>query len=267
VYVIEEAAAAHDRGPAPLAHCRCVEAYPRPPAGPRWRRRHPLDAAALNSLTAPDMAIHSTEDLPLFPLGLVLYPGEALPLHIFEFRYRELIRFCMETDEPFGVVMVEEDRMATVGCTARVERVLRRYDDGRMDIVVRGEERFRIAEVRQERPYLTATVESYEGIDNLPDPSLRERVITLHMKLVELSGDSLRPSQYEGPKHVSYVVAQNAGLDLARKQELLEIRSEQQRLDYLGEHLEQMIPEVERARSRARRIRSNGHFKSDDADA
>lgn len=210
------------------------------------------------------MAIHPSDDLPIFPLALVLYPGEVLPLHIFEYRYRELIRYCLETGDPFGVVMVEEDRMATVGCTARVDRVLRRYDDGRMDIVVRGEERFRVQEVRQERPYLTANVESYEGIDNLPQPEVRERIITLHMKLVELSGDALRPSQYEGSKHVSYVVAQNAGLDLARKQQLLEIRSEQQRLDFLGEHLEQMIPEVERARNRARRIRSNGHFKADD---
>lgn len=207
------------------------------------------------------MPIPEPDDLPLFPLGIVLYPGEAVPLHIFEYRYRELVRRCLETGEPFGIVFVEEDRMAGIGCTAHIERVLHRYDDGRLDIVVRGGERFQIREVRQERPYLTASVQLYEGLDPLPDPQERERVITLHMKLLELSGEPLRPHLYEGAKRVSFVIGQNAGLDLARKQQLLEMRLERDRLAYLAAHLEQVIPEVERARERARRIRSNGHFK------
>ena len=210
------------------------------------------------------MPITDPDNLPLFPLALVLYPGEALPLHIFEYRYRELIRFCVETSEPLGIVLVEDDRMAKVGCTARVERVLQRYEDGRLDIVVRGEERFLIEEVRQERAYLTAVVEPYERPEPLPDVEERERVITLHMKLLELSGEKLRPSVYEGSKRVSYVVAQNAGLNLEQKQELLELANEEERLAYLARHLEQIIPEVQLARDRARRIRSNGHFKDDE---
>jgi len=201
------------------------------------------------------------EDLPLFPLGLVLYPGEALPLHIFEYRYREMLRHCLETEEPFGVVLVEDERLAEVGCTAQVERVLQRYEDGRLDVMVRGVERFRIEEVRQERAYLTAHVRPYGTPEPLPDATARERVITLHMKLLELTGETIRPHIYEGPKQVSFVVAQNAGLDLPRKQALLELRSEQERLDYLADHLEQVIPEVTLAREQARRIRSNGHFK------
>jgi ATP-dependent Lon protease len=205
------------------------------------------------------------DDLPLFPLGIVLYPGESVPLHIFEYRYREMLRHCLETEEPFGIVLVEDERMASVGCTAQVERILQRYEDGRLDVIVRGGERFRIEEVRQERAYLTATARPYETPEPLPDAAARERVITLHMKLLELSGETLRPHIYEGPKQVSFVVAQNAGLDLPRKQELLELRSEQERLDFLATHLEQVIPEVERARDQARRIRSNGHFKPDEA--
>lgn len=211
------------------------------------------------------MAINTRDDLPLFPLGVVLYPGAALPLHIFEYRYRELVRHCLETSEPFGMVLVEDDKMAEVGCLARIERVLKRYDDGRLDIVVRGDERFRISEVRQIKPYLTASVSPFDGAEGMPDSDDRERVITLHMKLLELSGEKLRPSIYEGPKLVSFVVAQNAGLDLARQQEVLELPSEQDRLAYLAEHLEQIIPEVERARERARRIGSNGHFKPADS--
>jgi ATP-dependent Lon protease len=210
------------------------------------------------------MPIPEPDSLPLFPLALVLYPGEAIPLHIFEYRYRELVRFCLETSEPFGVILLEDDRMAEVGCTARIEKVLQRYEDGRLDILARGEERFQIAEVRQERAYLTAAVQPYERPEPLPDPSERERVITLHMKLLELSGEQLRPSMYEGSKKVSYVVAQNAGLDLPRKQELLELAHEEERLGFLARHLEQIIPEIQRAKERARRIRSNGHFKDDE---
>jgi ATP-dependent Lon protease len=209
------------------------------------------------------MPISQPDDLPLFPLSLVLYPGESVPLHIFEYRYRELVRFCLETSEPFGVVLVENDRLAKVGCTARIEKILQRYEDGRIDIVVRGEERFQVEEVKQERAYLTASVATYERPEPLPDVAARERVITLHLKLLELSGETIRPSVYEGSKKVSYIVAQNAGLDLAQKQELLELTSEEERLDLLARHLEKLIPQVQEARERARRIRSNGHFKDD----
>jgi ATP-dependent Lon protease len=211
------------------------------------------------------MALPQLDDLPLFPLGMVLFPGEAVPLHIFEYRYREMVRYCLETDEPFGIVLVEDERLASIGCTARIERVLRRYEDGRYDIVARGEDRFAIDAVKQERAYLTATAHAFGRVEPLPNPDERERVITLHMKLLELSGETIRPSIYEGPKQISFVVGQNVGLDLARKQELLELPSEQDRLQYLSQHLEQIIPEVEHARDRARRIQSNGHFKQDSA--
>jgi ATP-dependent Lon protease len=210
------------------------------------------------------MPIPAPDALPLFPLGLVLYPGESVPLHIFEERYRDLVRHCLETSDPFGIVWIEEDELARVGCTARVDRVLQRYEDGRLDIIAVGEERFRIEEVRQERLYLTAQVESYETTEGIVDPTARERVITLHMKLMELAGETIRPAIYEGPKRISYVVAQNAGLDLSRKQEVLELATEEERLHYLSEHLEQLIPEVRAARERRRKVQSNGHFKHED---
>jgi ATP-dependent Lon protease len=206
------------------------------------------------------MPIPASDALPLFPLGLVLYPGEVVPLHIFEERYRDLVRYCLETEDPFGVVWIEEDEIARVGCTARIERVLQRYEDGRLDIVAVGEERFQIEEVKQERLYLTAQVASYETPEGVVDPTERERVITLHMKLLELAGETIRPAIYEGPKRISYIVAQNAGLDLARKQEVLELPTEEERLTYLGAYLEQIIPEVREARERRRKVQSNGHF-------
>ncbi len=207
------------------------------------------------------MALPEPDALPLFPLGLVLFPGEAVPLHIFEDRYRDLVRHCLETDDPFGIVLADGDEMAHVGCAARVERVLRHHEDGRMDIVAVGEERFEIEEVTQDRSYLTARVNSYEPIEPLAIGGDRERVITLHMKLLELAGETIRPAIYEGPKRISFVVAQNAGLDNARKQDLLELRTERERLDYLADYLEALIPEIRQARERRRRVQSNGHFK------
>ncbi|MDX1531394.1 MAG: LON peptidase substrate-binding domain-containing protein [Rhodothermales bacterium] len=202
------------------------------------------------------------DDLPRFPLNVVLYPGESIPLHIFEERYREMVRYCLETRQPFGLVLAQEDELARVGCTARIDRVLQRYEDGRSDILVVGEERFRLEEVRQERLYLTARAVPYDGPEQPVDLDERERVVALHMKLLELAGETLRPHVYEGPKRVSYVIAQNAGLDLERKQEVLELETEEERLAYLASYLEQVIPEVERARERQRRIRSNGHFSN-----
>ncbi len=205
------------------------------------------------------MPIPTPDSLPLFPLGLVLYPGEAMPLHIFEERYRELVRYCLETEDPFGIVLAQDEALAAVGCTARIERVLERYDDGRLDILAVGEERFRIEEVQQERLYLTARVAPYEPVEGIANPDARERVITLHMKLIEMAGETIRPAIYEGPKRISFVVAQNAGLDLGRKQEVLELATEEERLAYLAAHLERLIPEVRAARERSRKIQSNGH--------
>ena len=207
------------------------------------------------------MAIPDPQALPLFPLGLVLFPGEAVPLHIFEDRYRELVRHCLETETPFGIVLADDEAMAKVGCAARIDRVLQHYEDGRMDIVAVGENRFEVEEVTQERAYLTARVRSYEPIEQLAIGEERERVITLHMKLLELAGDAIRPAIYEGPKRISFVVAQNAGLDNARKQDVLELRTEGERLSYLAKYLETLIPEIEQARLRRHRVQSNGHFK------
>src|SRR5205823_4356613 len=99
-----------------------------------------------------------SELLPLFPLDLVLFPGMALPLHIFEPRYKEMIGECLEHDTPFGIVRAIEDGVAQVGCSAEVVTVVQRYEDGRLDIVIRGLQRFEVQELNQERSFLQADV-------------------------------------------------------------------------------------------------------------
>jgi ATP-dependent Lon protease len=203
----------------------------------------------------------SIDSLPLFPLNLVLYPGERLPLHIFEERYKDLTQYCLDHDVPFGIVQAEDDRVADVGTTARIEEVVTRYEDGRLDIAVEGEERFRLLEVYDEKSYYTGDVVLLEDEETEVDLNLKERVITQHMKLLELAGRTVRPDLYKNVDTLSYVLARNAALDEDQKQELLELTSENERVQYLIRHFESLIPRVEQKEDVHRRIRSNGHFK------
>ena len=201
--------------------------------------------------------------LPLFPLDLVLYPGARQPLHIFEERYKDLAQFCLAEDAPFGIVLAEDGVLSDVGTTAEIERVAQRYDDGRLDLITVGSERFRTEDVHSgERSYLTA------DIDWLPDtegneapPEMRERAITQHMKLLELAGHTPRPGLYEDVQRLSFVLAQNAALETPQQQAVLELHSERERLAFLTQHLEALLPRVEQQQSTRERIRSNGHFK------
>lgn len=203
----------------------------------------------------------SVKKLPLFPLGLVLYPDELLPLHIFEPRYKEMTRLCKQTDSPFGVVFFDEGKMARIGCTARIKDIVKKFDDGRLDILVRGEQRFEVLKVFDIQSFLTA------DIDWLSEPPLslraemQERVISQHMRLLELAGRTVRPSLYENQKALSFVIAPNAGLTLQQKQEVLEIVTEKERIDYLVDHLEKFIVRVKEMETLRHKIRSNGHFK------
>jgi ATP-dependent Lon protease len=200
------------------------------------------------------------ERIPLFPLGLVLYPGEPVPLHIFEPRYREMVRVCMEEDLPFGIVHVSEEALAEVGCTARIHRVLNRYDDGRLDVMALGEERFRIVEIYRDRPYLTAEVAPFGPEPSEPvDPNDRERVITQHMKLLEMAGETIRPAAYERARWVSFVVARNAGLEIEQKQRLLEMPSERERIAFLIQHFKNLLRRVARAQRLRKLAQGDGH--------
>lgn len=203
--------------------------------------------------------------LPLFPLDLVLYPGERLTLHIFEERYKDLVAYCLEHEVPFGIVWTDDgtadEEWAEVGTTVRIDEVLKKYEDGRLDIAVEGEERFRLAETHENFSYFTADVSLLEDEETSVDLKLRERVITQHMRLLELAGRTVRPDLYENVDRLSFVLAQNAALDPGQKQELLEFTTEGERIRYLIHHFESIIPQLEQQEGMRRRIRSNGHFK------
>ncbi|MFB6272277.1 MAG: LON peptidase substrate-binding domain-containing protein [Salinibacter sp.] len=203
----------------------------------------------------------SIDSLPLFPLSLVLYPREQLALHIFEERYKELTAYCLEHDVPFGIVRAEEESWAEVGTMARIDEVVKKYEDGRMDIVVHGEERFRIEAVHERFSYYTADVTLIEDEETTVDLDLKERVITQHMKLLELAGRTVRPDLYKNVDRLSFVLAQNGALETAQKQDVLESTIENERIRYLIRHFQSIIPRIEDKEGVRRRIRSNGHFK------
>lgn len=199
--------------------------------------------------------------LPIFPLGVVLYPHEQLPLHIFEPKYKEMIARSIEENRPFGIVLFDEGTMSEVGSTATVVNVMSRYEDGRMDVMIEGRRRFRVLRLYPEDPYITADVELLTEPTEAPKRDLTERAITQHMKLLELAGRTVRPSLYQDVRDVSYVMAHNAGLTLQQKQKVLELRGENDRIAYLVDHFEELIPKVEQMEDLRRKIRSNGHFK------
>src|SRR5215470_10482939 len=125
--------------------------------------------------------------LPLFPLDVVLFPGAPLPLHIFEPRYKEMIGECIEEKRLFGVIRVRENSLADVGCTAEIVAVTKRYDDGRMDIVTQGRERFELLEVNQERTFLRGEILYVSDDSEQPTGQEREQAIELHRQILALA--------------------------------------------------------------------------------
>lgn len=199
--------------------------------------------------------------IPLFPLSLVLYPAERLPLHIFEPRYREMVAECMAEGAPFGVVLFDDGALAEVGCLAHIAEIVEQYDDGRMDLVALGGDRFEIDELDDSREFLQGIVRVFRDRADVADMKLRERVIAQHMKLLELAGRTIRPSLYETKASLAFALAHNAGLVPAQKLTVLKTRTENERLQILAEHMEELIPRVEQVEEVRRKVQSNGHFR------
>ncbi len=201
------------------------------------------------------------DQLPLFPLDLVLYPDEVLPLHIFEDRYQEMLNDCTTQDIPFGVLLSQEGKMKEVGCVAKVSKITESFEDGSKNIIVTGQERFKVLQVHNKRSYLTADFEAILDLPSAAESAQVDRLIAQHIKLLELAGRTPSPSLYENRDRLSFFVAHNAGLNLEQKQTVLETRAESMRVEYLITHLERFIPAVEGAESIRQKIKSNGHFK------
>jgi Lon protease-like protein len=196
-------------------------------------------------------------EIGLFPLGIVLLPTELVPLHIFEPRYRELIGECLEEEREFGLVLADDDGLREVGTRAAVTEVLERFDDGRLNVVVEGRERFRIAELTGGRSFQTAEIEPVEDEDDPPVADDVERSLALFQRLIELTGTEIEAPEPTTPQ-LSYAVAARFEFVPTLKQELLQEVSERRRLRRLCELLEGAADALEREREIAARAATNG---------
>lgn len=196
-------------------------------------------------------------ELGLFPLGIVLLPTEQVPLHIFEDRYKELIAECLADEEEFGLVYADTDGIREVGTRASVVEVLTRLEDGRMNILVEGRDRFRLVELTRGRSFHTGEVEPFLDDDDPADPDAVERALTLFNRLKELTGSEVDvPTGDATP--LSYALAARVELAPEAKQDLLQEVSERLRMERVGELFVEAAATVERQRRAAERAATNG---------
>lgn len=202
----------------------------------------------------------ATRRIPLFPLGLVLFPGRRLPLHIFEERYKLMIARCVQSQDPFGIVLASGEGIATIGCTANILQIVKTYEDGRMDIVTSGESVYRILELNNDEPYLQGDVEMLADDPQPGSAAAAKELRDLFEKCYRLFSDGQTPEAEDDPAvSLSYQVAADLPLDLDVRQAVLEVRKEADRRQMLIERLKEILPELERIQRARSRVSGNGH--------
>ena len=197
-------------------------------------------------------------EIGLFPLELVLLPSERIPLHIFEDRYKELIGECLADGSEFGLILEDADGLRQVGTRAGVIEVIDTFDDGRLNVLVDGRERFRVVELTAGRPFQTAEVEMLEDDEEPPAGAEVERVMAVFRRLVEAAAaDEIEEPAAASPL-LSFELAARVDFGHDLKQELLELRSERARLVRLTELLERAAQALAREREVRERASGNG---------
>jgi Lon protease-like protein len=201
------------------------------------------------------------ELLPLFPLQVVLFPRTSLSLHIFEERYKEMIADVLRGKSEFGVVLAGEKGIVNTGCTATVEQVVKKYPDGRMDLVTLGRRRFEIMMLNDEKPYLRGVVEFFDDEESEPiTPEVRKRVMEGYNELRDLENSNEPENPEMTDPQLSFQLAQLVP-DLDFRQVMLNTRSESDRMRRLAE----FFPAYSARRRQIQHARAvapkNGHAK------
>jgi Lon protease-like protein len=200
--------------------------------------------------------------IPIFPLNIVVYPGESLNLHIFEPRYKQLISECFKEKKPFGIPVVLEKGITETGTLIEISEMVKLYDDGKMDIKTRGIKVFKILEVVKEIPdklYHGAIVD-YPANDETLHPiiikHLLKHIKELH-RLLNVSKDFKKKNEQLS----SYDVAHHVGLSLEQELDVLMLLNEHQRLEFIKRHIKKVIPLITGIENLKEKIKLNGHFK------
>lgn len=204
-----------------------------------------------------------TNFIPIFPLQIVVFPGEALNLHIFEARYKQLILECFKEKKPFGIPVVIDDKMQDYGCLIYIKEISQTYANGEMDIKTKADSVFRILEVIKNIPeklYSGAIVNyppnELSGIKEVMQ-NLIGRMRDFHARL-HVKKDFRKPDD----ELTAYDIAHHSGLSLQQEYEFLQLSTERQRQEYLKRHFDTNIPALEEIKAIRDKIQMNGHFKN-----
>jgi len=198
--------------------------------------------------------------IPLFPLGLVLFPRQTVPLHIFEPRYRLMTRQCIETRAPFGIVFVQDGNIAQTGCSALIVKTLNAYEDGRSDILTLGQKAFHLIRTHNEKAYFEADIEYLEEDFSGIDAGISEQVVKLYEECHDILYDEDPPPfEEDSGSSLAYFVASELPLDVAFRQTLLEIRSEADRQRRLVARLTDWYPQLQKRDHVRGKAAGNGH--------
>lgn len=197
------------------------------------------------------------ERFPLFPLGIVLLPTELVPLHIFEERYRLMIGECLDKGTEFGIVWLSDSGLKKIGCSARVTRLLKRMDDGRMDVLVQGVAPFKLLRRIKDMPYPAGDVELLDDSGTEADPSTATDARDLYADLVERVTDE-RPDSGDLDEMDAYDMAATIEFALDAKQVLLEERSEAERMRVVAELFGKTMQRLDFSERAGEVARSNG---------
>jgi Lon protease-like protein len=200
------------------------------------------------------------ERIPLFPLNVVLLPGADLPLHIFEPRYRAMVKSCLKEKSEFGVLLSLPKGVARVGCTAEILNVAKRYEDGCMDILTTGRTPFRVVELFTEDALLEGHVDYLEDRETSSNPRIQRQLVELFDTCHTLIFDDY-PKNLEGapPEELSYLVAASLPMELLCKQQILELRSEADRQERLVAYLREWAPHLQKSGALRQYAGGNGH--------
>jgi Lon protease-like protein len=197
------------------------------------------------------------DELGLFPLGIVLLPTERLPLHIFEERYKELVGECLEHEAEFGLVYADDDGLRDVGTRAHVVEVLTRFEDGRLNILVEGGERFRLTELTDGRSFNTGLVAPIEDADDPAETAAVDEALRLFEQLREVT-ESEVDAPDPGDSQLSFALAGKVELPSDEKLALLAETSERVRIELVQELLAHAVLTAQRVRRAAERASTNG---------
>ena len=201
--------------------------------------------------------------IPIFPLDIVVFPGEDLNLHIFEPKYKQLITECFAEHKPFGIPTVLKKGLSDRGTLVEVKEIAEVYPDGKLDIKTRGLKVFTILEVVKEIPdkLFSGAIVNYPDNDETINFRLLGRVVKnvreLHT-LLNVNKTFLKPDD----ELSSYDIAHHAGLSLEEEYELHGLLREDQRLEYLKRHIKKLLPVVNELETLKHRVKLNGHFKN-----